>query len=114
MKSHLIFLEHILESIADLEEFTRDVDKQALLNNKEKQSAVVRQIEIIGEAAKNLPSGFRKKYPSVPWKEIIGTRDKLIHHYFGVDFGILWKIIENEIPKLKQEIEEIINRERHT
>jgi len=113
MKNDLIFLEHILENIKDLEEFTKGVDKQALLNNKEKQRAVVRQIEIIGEAAKNLSAFFRKKYPSVPWKEIIGTRDKLIHHYFGVDLEILWKIIENEIPKLKQEIEEIINRERH-
>lgn len=113
MKDNLIFLEHILENIVDLEEFTRGINKQALLNNKEKQRAVIRQIEIIGEAAKNLSGDFRKKYPSIPWREIIGTRDKLIHHYFGVDLEILWKMIENEVPKLKSEIEEIINKEKH-
>jgi uncharacterized protein with HEPN domain len=110
MKDNLIFLKHILESIKDLEEFTKGVDKQALLNNKEKQSAVIRQIEIIGEAAKNISKDFKKKYISVPWKEIIGTRDKLIHHYFGVDFEILWKVVERDIPNLKNEISKILKQ----
>lgn len=112
MKNNLIFLEHILESIKDLEEFTENIDKQALLKNKEKQRAVVRQIEVIGEAAKNLSNDFKKKYSSVPWKEIIGTRDKLIHHYFGVDFEILWKVVERDIPNLKQEIDKILKQEK--
>jgi len=112
MKNNLIFLEHILESIKDLEEFTENIDKQALLKNKEKQRAVVRQIEVIGEAAKNLSNDFKKKYSSVPWKEIIGTRDKLIHHYFGVDFEILWKVVERDIPNLKQEIDKTLKQEK--
>lgn len=108
----IIFIQHILESIEDIEEFIKGVDKDSLAKNKEKQSAIIRQIEIIGEATKNIPQNIKRKYSSIPWKEIIGTRDKLIHHYFGVDLNILWKILEKDIPKLKQEIKDIIKKEK--
>ena len=99
-----IFLEHILESIENIEEFLHDASKEVFLKNKEKQSAVIRQIEIIGEAVKNLPAHFRKKYPDVPWKDIAGMRDKLMHQYFGVDLETIWKVCEEDIPELKQKL----------
>lgn len=99
-----IFIEHILESITNIEEFMEDVTKESFLKNKEKQSAVIRQVEIIGEAVKNIPESFRRKYSEVPWKDIAGMRDKLMHQYFGVDLDTVWKTCEEDIPHLKKKM----------
>lgn len=107
-KDSLVFLKHVLESINNIEMFTKNVSKPDFLKNKEKQSAVVRQIEIIGEAVKNLSQDFKEEHPEVQWRYIVGTRDKIIHHYFGVDLQIVWEIIEKDLPKLKKQIENII------
>ena len=106
-KDALIFVEHILDSMKNIEDFTKGVPKESFMKNKEKQSAVIRQIEVIGEASKNLSDGFRSKYPQVSWKEIIGARDKIIHHYFGVDLEIVWEIITINLPVLKKQMQEI-------
>ena len=106
-KNAAIFLEHILESINDIESFSRDVSKEELGKNREKLNAIVRSIEIIGEAAKNIPSPFKKEHPKVARREIAGARDVLIHHYFGIDLNILWEIIKRDIPILKKQILEI-------
>ncbi len=103
-KDDLVFIEHILESISNIELFTKSVSKQSFLENKEKQSAVIRQIEIIGEAVKNLSNSFREKYPIIPWKDIVGMRDKLMHHYFGVDLNAVWKVVKEDLPDLKKDI----------
>ena len=94
-KEPLIFLNHILESI----------------KNIKIQDEIIRRIEIIGEAIKSLPANFTKKYPKVPWKEIAGTRDKLIHGYFGVDLDIVWKIVKEDIPQLKKMVQNILIKE---
>lgn len=104
MRKPIIFIMHILDSIKYIEIFIRNVSKDSFIKNREKQNAVIREIEVIGEAVANLPDSFREKYPNVQWKEIVGTRDKMIHHYFGVDLDIVWNILQIDIPKLKKEI----------
>lgn len=103
-KSPLIFIEHILENINDIELFMKNINKKKFLENREKQNAVARSLEIIGEAVKNIPKNILEKYKKIPWKEISGTRDKLIHHYFGVDWELIYKVIKGEILDFKKEI----------
>lgn len=111
-KEPLTFVKHILESINNIEEFVNGISRESFMKNKEKQSAVVRQIEIIGEASKNLPENFKKEHSEVSWKEIIGSRDKIIHHYFGVDLEIVWEIVTINLPELKKQIKDILAVEK--
>jgi uncharacterized protein with HEPN domain len=109
-KDPKIFLEHILENIEKIEngidgmieiKFSKDVDIQ---------DATLRRLEIIGEAVRSLPDSFRKKHSKVPWKKIAGLRDVLIHEYFGVDMELVWKIANNDIPKLKKQIIKLLEK----
>ena len=102
-----LFIEDILNSIKNIEEFSKSLDKEKFSKDILRQSAIIRQLEIIGEAAKNIPDSFRKKYPRIAWKDIAGVRDILSHAYFGVNLDRIWKIIENDLPKLKKEISRI-------
>jgi len=108
MKDDKIFLLHILEAIEKIEKFVKDVDYDDFLENDLVQSAVIRQIEIIGEAASKLSSNLRKKYSEIPWQDIIGMRHKLIHGYFGVDVDVVWETIKKDVPKLKKDVERIL------
>jgi len=103
-----VFLKHILESIERIEEFTKGISKEKFLDSVQLQDAVIRRLEIIGEAVKNLPPGFRKKHADVPWSEIARTRDKLIHGYFGVDLALTWDIVKKDLPDLKKKIKKIL------
>ncbi len=106
-KEDQIFIEHILDSISAIEEFSKGITKKELASNRLKKSAIVREIEIIGEAAKNISDNFKKNHKEIPWKDIIGTRDKLIHHYFGVDLGIVLRIVKIFLPDLKKKLENL-------
>ena len=106
-KDPKIFLEHILESIGEIEKNTKNISEDEFLNLVTIQDAVTRRLEIIGEAVKNLPISFRNKYPKIAWKKIAGMRDVLIHEYFGVDMDLVWKIAHKDILKLKKQIEEV-------
>jgi uncharacterized protein with HEPN domain len=106
-KDDLVFIEHILDSAGAIEDFSKGIDISELTSNRLKQSAIVREIEVIGEAAKNVSKEIKDKYKEVPWKEIVGTRDKIIHHYFGVDLDIIFEIVKKEIPVLKKQIQKI-------
>jgi len=110
-KDHLIFVKHILENIEDIETFSKGISKDEFSKNKLKQKAIIRSLEVIGEAVKNIPDLSRGKYPDVEWKAISGLRDKLIHHYFGVDLNAVWNIINKDIPDLKEKIRKILNQE---
>ncbi len=106
-KDSKIFIEHILESIEAIEEFSKNINEKELHLNRLKRSAIVKEIEIIGEASKNISNKIKEKYPKIPWKEISGTRDIMAHRYFGIDITVVLKIIKNDIPKLKKQILEI-------
>lgn len=103
-----LYLTDILEAIKKIEIFTRDMTYSQFKNDAKTIDAVVRNLEIIGEAAKHIPSEIRLKHTQVPWKEIIGTRSKVIHEYFGVDEEILWNTVQEDIPALKKQITGII------
>jgi uncharacterized protein with HEPN domain len=104
MKEDLVFIEHILESVKAIEEFSFELSIEELHLNRMKRSAIVRELEIIGEASKNISDHLKNKYQKIPWKNISGTRDIIVHKYFGVDLEIVFGIVKNEIPKLKKEI----------
>lgn len=108
MKDELIFIRHILDNINAIEEFINNITKKEFIGDKEKQYAVIRAIELIGESAKNISSKFTKKHSEIPWKQIIGTRDKLIHHYFGIDLDTVWEIVKKDVPFLKNKIKNIM------
>ena len=105
-KDSTIFLKHIKENIELIENQIKT--KKIFMKDKDMQDATLRRLEIIGEAVKNLPDSFRNKYPQTPWKAIAGFRDKLIHHYFGVDMEKVWKVLSDDLPKIKKEIDQIL------
>ncbi len=108
-KNDLVYLNHILNSIKRIEEYTENMDKRDFLSNHLVQDGTIRQIEIIGEATKNLSKDFREKYSQVPWSDIAGMRDRLIHHYFGVDLQAIWRTVKIDIPDFKDNILAILD-----
>ena len=102
------FLRHILQEADYLISDSKNLSLSALLKDETKKRAFARSLEIIGEAAKKVPDDFRKSYPQVDWKAMAGMRDKLIHWYFGVDWEIVWDVVINEIPKLKEQVKKLI------
>jgi uncharacterized protein with HEPN domain len=102
------FLSDIQEAARRIEAYTTSMTYNGFLADIKTQDAVIRNLEIIGEAAKNLSEGLRAKYPDVPWKGMAGVRDRLIHHYFGVNLDIVWQIVTGELPQVALQIEEII------
>ena len=111
MKNDIIFIEHMKESIKNIEIFSKGVSEEKFRKERFIQSAIIREIEIIGEAAKNMSHNLKEKYPKIEWKEISGMRDKLIHHYFGVNIERVWMVVKNDLPTLKKNIKEIMKRE---
>jgi len=107
-KNEKIFFRHILEAIERIEEFTKDFSKEEFMKSVKTQDAVIRRLEIIGEAAGNISNKIKNKYEEIPWKKIIGMRNILIHHYFGVDLDTVWVVIKKDLPKLKQKIKKIL------
>jgi uncharacterized protein with HEPN domain len=93
-----------LECIEKIEEYTKEIDKDEFFENTQIQDAVLRRLEIIGEAVKNIPNDFRDKYPEIPWKKIAGMRDIFIHGYFGVNLERTWKVVKEDIFDLRTKI----------
>ena len=110
-RDYILFLEDILNSIEKLEKYTKNLDFKAFSENEMVIDAVVRNLEIIGEAVTNVSPDVQKKYPEVEWKEAKGFRNILIHDYFGIDLESVWDTINDDIPLLKKHIAKVLKEE---
>ena len=97
------FLVDVWKEIEHIEKFSGTLDYEGLKEDEKSLYSVVRCLELIGEAAKNIPEEVKVKYSHIPWKDMAGMRDKLIHGYFGIDYEIIWETIRQRIPELKVE-----------
>lgn len=108
-KEPIFFLQDIQNSVAKIFKYTTNIDYQEFISNDMLKDAVERNFEIIGEAVKNLSEDFKNQYPNIPFKQVAGMRDKLIHDYFGVDYEIVWKTIKDKLPQFNTDIINLIN-----
>jgi uncharacterized protein with HEPN domain len=104
----LIYVSDILENMQDAEEFIQGMSYEQFVADKKTANAVLRSIEVIGEATKNVPDNVRAQYPQIPWKEMAGMRDKVIHSYFDVDKEMVWLVVKERIPALRPFVEQIL------
>ena len=107
MRNYTIYLRDILNAIASINEFVKKHNFESFKKDDLVSSAVVIKFEIIGEAAKNIPVSVRNRYPDIPWKEMAGMRDRLIHSYFGIKYELVWNTIKTVFPAIKPAIKKI-------
>jgi len=105
-----VYLQDILSSMAKIKDFTQGMDARAFSANALVQDAVIRNIEIIGEAASKLPADFRKTHKEMEWGDVVGMRNKLIHAYSDVDSAIVWDVVAHDLPRLEEKIRKIMKR----
>jgi uncharacterized protein with HEPN domain len=110
MKKDKAYIRHILDAITDIEKFIEGITQEEFYKNKEKQYAVLRALEIVGEATRNLSKELKTKYREIPWRDIAGMRNKLIHEYFGVKLELVWETIKDKLPDLKIGIRNILDK----
>ncbi|OGE19560.1 hypothetical protein A3A14_02940 [Candidatus Daviesbacteria bacterium RIFCSPLOWO2_01_FULL_43_38] len=103
-----LYLEDILTSITRIADYIQNLSFDEFQNNQLTIDAVVRNLEIVGEAAKNIPEDFTEKHSSLPWREMVTMRNKVIHEYSGVDLDILWKTVREDLPALKGQVQELL------
>jgi len=108
VRNPVMYLKDILEALEAIENFVEGIDFKTFKNDDMRSSAVIRKFEIIGEATKNVPESIKQKYPQIPWKDMTGMRDRLIHFYFGVKYDLVWNAIKADIPRIKPLINKIL------
>ncbi len=109
-KDDRVYLLHMLDAIAQIRDYTRELDSDRFKSSRLVQDGVIRQLEILGEATKNLSSGTRAKAPGIPWKDMAGLRDVLTHQYFGVDLDAVWGTVGQDLPLVEQELRKLLNQ----
>lgn len=105
-----LYIADIKDSLGKIEEYTIDLTFDKFAKDSKTIDAVVRNLSVIGEAVKNLPQDFKSRYSDIPWTEIMGMRNKVVHEYFGIAAGILWETIKRDLPALREQIEGIKNQ----
>ncbi|MGH7216842.1 MAG: HepT-like ribonuclease domain-containing protein [Nitrospiraceae bacterium] len=104
-----VYLRHILDAVAQIRAYLNGLDRNGFDTNRQVQDAVIRQLEIIGEAAKRISPALREQTRTIPWRKITGMRDKLAHDYMGVDLNAVWITVTSDLERLKRSIEEVID-----
>ncbi|MEW6374725.1 MAG: DUF86 domain-containing protein [Thermodesulfobacteriota bacterium] len=107
-RNHKLFVKDILDCLEKINEFIGSMDFEKFMEDDKTKSAVVRKLEIIGEAAKNIPRQIRQKYRELPWTDMAGMRDKIAHFYFGIDYSIVWEVIKERLPEMKPVIQKML------
>lgn len=107
-RAYILFIKDILECIERIEEFTMDMGFEEFMKDDKTKSAVVRKLEIIGEATKNIPKNIRQRNKELPWTDMAKMRDKIAHFYFGIDYEIVWEVIKERLPEIKPVIRKIL------
>jgi uncharacterized protein with HEPN domain len=110
VRDRSLYLKDILQAIESIETFLAGLDFEAFRTDDKTASAVIRKLEIIGEAVKQLPEEVRRHHPDIPWKQVSGMRDKLIHFYFGVDPALIWQTVNKRLPPLKATIQKMLDQ----
>lgn len=108
MRNYRLYLRDIVEAMEVIEKFVEGMELDEFKQDDRTSSAVIRKFEVIGEATKGVPVEIRRKYPQIPWKEMAGMRDRLIHFYFGIDYNLVWRAIRHRIPQIKPIIRKIV------
>src|SRR5271157_1354176 len=103
-KDPVVFLTHIIDSIQLIESYMEGRTEADLMESTGLQDKIIRRIQVIGEAVKNLPDDLKRNHPEVPWRDITGMRDIVIHQYFGIDLEFVWNVVTKDIPDLKLKI----------
>ena len=107
-RDYSLFIKDILQAVDKIEEFVGNMNYDEFISDDKTTCAVIRKLEIIGEASKNIPAFIRQKYEALPWKDMARMRDKISHGYFGVDYEIVWKVIKEKLPEIKPIIHRIL------
>ena len=109
MKDDKVYLSHILDELGFINKKSKRLTFSRLQNDETLKRAIVRSLEVIGEATKNISKEYKSKHPDIAWREMAGLRDKLIHFYFGVDWKIVWDVVKKEIPGLQDKIRDLLD-----
>jgi len=107
-RDYRLFLKDIIDACGHIRAFVQGMDEDAFVLDEKTCSAVVQKFEVIGEVTKNVPQFVREQYPHIPWKDMAGMRDRLIHGYFGIDYSLVWETVEQDIPLLESQMKAIL------
>ena len=108
-KDDSVYLHHIMDALVQIEHYMDNVSHEEFFSSRLLQDGVIRQLEVMGEAARNLSEDLRNEHPEIPWRQMVGLRNRMIHAYFNVDLQIIWEIVQGDIPDLLQKMKQILD-----